>query len=460
MKIDKYENLLSVIDKSETGPVVPEKEWDRQYIGKTIKRLVKKYDVSWEAGAGVPADDALADRVFEAGMELARESGLYHLETHRRLIWTQDELDKVLAEAPSEITVGAGEDQATFHSRKTDEDSRVTVIGGPYGTLIPEELFVPLMLTYAREPLLDLIDNASLATSMGRAIRAHAPMEAICSWQEAQLTFEVLEKAGRPGLSVGCAANSASEISEITSTTYGGFRPTDWHHSSLVSELKLSNPDLLKATHFAHTGSFSHNFFNPIYGGYVGGGEGMAVVIVAGMVLMRASLMGETVNAGPSHAHLSCDTFPAMVPSQAIALSALSRNTHLITSGFMRPVAGPCVRDILYEIAALAIASVTSGAAFIKGVHSATGRFMGHTTALEARFTAQVSHAAEGMTRADADPIVRRLMAKYADRMSEIQIGKPFQEAYNLDTLEPIPEWQGMYDEVCQELDDEFGLKL
>jgi methylamine--corrinoid protein Co-methyltransferase len=149
-----------------------------------------------------------------------------------------------------------------------------------------------------------------------------------------------------------------------------------------------------------------------------------------------------------------------MIPSQAVALQALARNTNLIISGFTRPVAGPMVKDILYEIAAITIAQVVSGISFTKAVHTATGRFALHCTPLEAKFAGVVTHAAEGLSRADADPIVRSLVEKYQDAQKTIQSGKPFTEAYDLESLQPVPEWQAMYDEVLQELEADYSLKF
>lgn len=459
-KVDP-EIIGSVLNKTETGLVVEEQDWDRKYINQTIKDLVEKFDIGWEKGFyGVLADDDLADRVYQAGFELAVNTGLYCVDTSRQMLWSSKELENILANAPSEVTAGEGKDQVTFKKRSPEEDSRVGVIGGPYGIPVPEELFVPITTAYAREPIFDIIDVPSLQTTYGYNIRAESPWDQLAVWQEVKLTFEALEKAGRPGLPIGCANSAASALGELTSTSYGGFRQSDWHHNSIMSELKVSYADLIRAVHYAHTGSISHNFYNTIYGGYAGGGEGMAVAIVAGMILLRACLWGETFNPGPSHAHLSCNTFPAMIPSQTVALQALTRNTNLIISGFTRPVAGPMIRDILYEIAAITIAQVVSGISFTKAVHTATGRFALHCTPLEAKFAGVVTHAAEGLSRAEADPIVRSLVSKYQDSQKTIQAGKPFTEAYDLESLQPVPEWQDMYDEVLQELGEEYGLKF
>ena len=306
--------LLQVIDKADNGPIVTEAEFDREWIRKPIAGLVKKYDITWPKDTLVPADDALADRVFLAGLELARETGVWCIDTSRRMIFSQRELDEVIEASPSQVVIGEGADTVPMHARRPDENSRVATVGGAYGIPVPENQFTAIMLSYAQEPLIDFIDNASLTSTYGRPIRAGSPLEALACWQECDLSFEAIRRAGRPGMPIGCAENSPSAIGELSSTSYGGFRPTDWHHACFISELKTNYAELTKATHYARTGSHVHTFYNPIYGGYAGGGDGMAVVIVAGMILLQACYHAVTVNPGPSHPFLSCDTHPLMIP--------------------------------------------------------------------------------------------------------------------------------------------------
>jgi methylamine---corrinoid protein Co-methyltransferase len=458
-KVDP-ELIASVLAKAETGPVVEEADWDQNYTHKKIKELVTKYDIAWEKGTvGVPSDDAMADRLFEAGLELVLESGAYCVDSRRRMLWTRAEIDQVLANAPTEVTVGSGKGEVTFKRRDMEENSRVGVIGGPYGIPFPEDMFIPVTMAFAKEEIFDIVDVPSLETSYGHPIRAESAWDVLAIWQETRMVREALEKVGRPDLPIGGANSAASPLGELSATSYGGLKLTDWHHNSMMSELKLSYADLIRAAHYANTGAISHNFYNSIYGGYVGGGDGMAVAIVAGMIILRASLWGETVNPGPSHAHLSCNTFPDMIPSQALALQALARNTRLITSGFLRPVSGPVVKEIFYEIAAMTIAAIVSGGAFIKAVHTATGRFPRHSTPIEARFAGQVAKAAAGLNRVEADKMVLALIEKYKARQKTIEKGKPFEEAMNLETLEPTSEWNGMYEDAVREM-EALGLKL
>ncbi|MDJ0924174.1 MAG: monomethylamine:corrinoid methyltransferase [Acidimicrobiia bacterium] len=445
--------FLSVLDRAESGPVVTEKEWDRVYVNRTVQDLVDRYDIAFDRdNVGVPADDALADRLFEAGMELATSSGVFCLETQRRITFKRDELDDVLAAVPEEVAVGHDEEELMLRKRSVDGAGSIAFGGGPWGIAIGEEQFLPLALAYVKEPLIDFFCTPSLTSTYGRPIRARAPSDALACWQETRLTQEALRQAGRPGMAV-CAPNTtASAIGVLTTVSHDGLRPRNWHNNSFVSELKVSYEDLLRTAHFLHVGATVHNFYNSIFGGYAGGAEGTAIVHVASFVLMRAVLQGHFFNTGTSHAHLSANTLPLLIHSQSAGYQALSRNTNLTLANFTRPLAGPGERQLLDEVAAYQIATIPAGVEVAKGVQTATGRFEGHCSPLEARFAAQVARASVGMTRSDAHGLVQRLTARYEADANDVKPGRPFDQVYDLDELQPTADWQGTYEAACAEL--------
>ena len=61
-----------------------------------------------------------------------------------------------------------------------------------------------------------------------------------------------------------------------------------------------------------------------------------------------------------------------------------------------------------------------------------------------------------------ADPIARKLVALYADSqaLGDAMKGKHFTEVYDVDTVQPTPEWLGIYEEVCKEMEDMLGMAL
>jgi len=448
---DFYDYMLSVLDKTEKGPIVEIDEFDKQFIYLVIKDLIGKYDISWDPEVYVPADDHLADRLFQAGMELAGKTGVLCLDSSRRMIWSRDEVEYALTSTPSIVFLGEKKDQCAISKRSPEDDSPITVAGGAIGIPVPEELFLPVMVSIIQEPVIDIVDNASLLTTHKRPIRAESPWEVVACWQEVDLSFEAARIAGRPGIAIGCAENSPSEIGELATFNRGGFRETDWHHVGMISELKTSYSDLIKAVQYTRTGVVSQGFYNPILGGYAGGKEGIAIASVAGLILMRACYGVQTLNTGPSHPSLACNTHPLMLAAQNLAFQALSRNTNLLVSNMVRPVAGPGTKEILYEIAAHTIGAVASGISYTYGVHSAMGNHPSHTSGLESRFMGEIAHASIGLSRRVANDYVRGLVDEYADTLEMKLIGKPFPEIYDLKTLQPKRDWFQMYEEVKEE---------
>jgi methylamine--corrinoid protein Co-methyltransferase len=90
---------------------------------------------------------------------------------------------------------------------------------------------------------------------------------------------------------------------------------------------------------------------------------------------------------------------------------------------------------------------------------SSGGSIPRHASGLDSKICAEVTHSVSGMTRAEVNEIVKQIIPLYVDDLDKKPIGKPFEEVYDVDNVEPTPEWQDMYDEVRQELVD-FGLPL
>ena len=56
-----------------------------------LRRVVGKYGIKYEPQNPVPADDDLADRVWAAGMEFLYETGVYCVDTERRILFSRDQ---------------------------------------------------------------------------------------------------------------------------------------------------------------------------------------------------------------------------------------------------------------------------------------------------------------------------------------------------------------------------------
>jgi methylamine--corrinoid protein Co-methyltransferase len=116
------------------------------------------------------------------------------------------------------------------------------------------------------------------------------------------------------------------------------------------------------------------------------------------------------------------------------------------------PVSGPGTRTILYENAAFALMAIASGVSELEASHSAGGAVPRHGSGLDARICAEVARTMPGLTRLHANELVGRLVKLYQPEMQHKPIGRPFEEVYDIEKVEPTAEWQGIYDDVKEEL--------
>jgi methylamine--corrinoid protein Co-methyltransferase len=149
-----------------------------------------------------------------------------------------------------------------------------------------------------------------------------------------------------------------------------------------------------------------------------------------------------------------------MIWAIALGVQGLTRNTNMLVDTLVGPAGGPGTKTMLYENAAFVAATTVSGQSLMTSCHSASGGSVPrHASGLDSKICGEVTRAVRGMTRAEADEIVKQIIPLYVDDLDKKPIGKPFEEVYDIDNVEPTPEWQGMYDEVRQELID-LGLPL
>lgn len=453
--------LLAVLDRVESGPIVEESQWDMQLVPHEMARLQAEFKIKLRSPAEsvVLADDGLADRLFEAGLSLAEHLGAYCVSTSRRVCFSRREILDALEVAPTQVTLGDGNDRHTEHKRQVEDPTPMFIKGGGVGTPIPEELYLAVTQSYAQEPLVDAVINCTLERVYGREVRGRSPWEVLVGWHEAELSKAACRRAGRPGLGLGCVENAVSELSELSATSYGGFSPNDWHHVAMISEFKTDYMALSKLTHLVRTGSIIHAFYNTIYGGSCGGREGMAIAIVGGCILLQMLYMTNTHSVSPAHPFFDNDTTPEIMQAISLGQQALARNSRLLTDVVITPVSGPGTKTLLYECAAMAIMATASGACALIGPRSGAGIHAGHVSGLEARFTAEVARAAAGMSRQDADVLVRKLVEMYRSELNQRPVGQSFTEVYDPVTVQPRPAWLETYESVKAEL-REMGLGM
>lgn len=447
-----HPRLIEVLKRSETGPIMHEADFERKLVGPAIKRLVEKYEIRYTGEVCVNMDDDLADRVFQAGLDFASEVGVLNQSTSRIIQWTRDEVEEAVRNCRASASLGQGEQLCTVVARKPEDSQRVALFGGVVGISFPEHLYLPLTLSFLKQGIFDIVDSASLETAYGYPVKAGTGWEVLGARRESELAQEALELVGRPGTPLGAVQLAPTAWGSLAGVTWGGLRTFDHHHVPMTSEFKISNDLLAVITHVHNLGGFIGAYYNPIYGGHAGGAEGIAVAVAAGMILLNQVTIGHSYCTRPTHPFLGCDTTPEILWATSLGVQALTRNSNLMIAVLAGPAGGPGTKTMLYENAAIALMAVASGVSELEASHSAGGAVPRHGSGLDPRICAEVARTMPGLSRRQANELVAQLLKLYQPDLKKKPIGRPFEEVYDIENVEPTAEWQGIYDEVKEEL--------
>ena len=452
--------LWETMARSQSGPFVEEDYFIKKSLMPTIKNVVKKYDIKYDPSQPVPADDDLADRIWQAAVELFLTVGTYNQDTHRVIHFSEAELKEGLFAAPDQFIVGKNQEQRRFGNRHVEGSERPFIIFSPDITY-DEEIFFSACLSFFMEPLMDGICSPLLGNFLGRPMTSHFPLELGGSMHHAMTLRETARLAGRPDLffvAVGTAESDTAQIS--VSNDQWGIRAGDGRLCGAITEFMTNNQLLNKAMHYNQMGNLCGILPGAIYGGYAGGAPGTSVLQTAyhlqGLMVYGAAF----TQSFPFHLQYGTNTGREMLWIVSTFSQAVARNSHLVMDSNCFANAGPMTEMLFYEAAAHAIASVVSGnnlwtcAPCRNKVHN-------YGTPLEARMAAEAAHAvvAQGMTRGEANEVCNRLLHKYEEQIPIDNYGVPYQEAYDVLKCTPKPEFLELFHKVKEEI-GKMGVKF
>ena len=74
-------DILQICERAQKGQGISAESFDLDCVYATLLRQINKYDIKYDPDNPVPADDALADKVFEAAVDFFVECGVYFQNT-------------------------------------------------------------------------------------------------------------------------------------------------------------------------------------------------------------------------------------------------------------------------------------------------------------------------------------------------------------------------------------------
>lgn len=447
------ERLVEIFQRSRSGTFMKEAEYDL-LLASRVRELVREYEIKFDPQVVCPADDAMADRVFEAGVRLFCDVGVYHLDTQRVIKFSRAEVMEALRQAPSVLYLGEGADMVIARHRSVEDPVPSLNLSGPAGQPCSEDYYLELLISYAQEPYVDAIESGATLTYNGVDIMAGTLMEVKAVQRDSATAREAVRRVGKPGMHIGDCATGMTAIGKMAaSDPVNGLRPCDGRLIAQMCELKTDDDQLIRVPHLINYGSHRINLMTPLTGGVGGGPEGVAVVSVAEFLLGVVCYFATYHYLSITHIKWTNNSDPWGLYVLAMAGQAMARNTHLVFTDDPFTVCGPCTDELLYEVAAHTIIGEVCGY-HQHGVGSTGGNEVDHHTGLEAGFQGEVARATTraGITRERANEIALALLPKYKDTFNAPKRGKPFAQAYDVKTITPTQEWQDCYRRVKEEL--------
>jgi methylamine--corrinoid protein Co-methyltransferase len=453
-------NYLEILDRANTGPYISEENWDLEKVAMTARRLVKKYKVEYDPNEIVTSDPAIADAIYQAGYEMAVELGAYSRSTERIIEFSQDEIDAGIRNMKKTLVMGEGKDARTLHARTLDDDLPPLFFGGSPGTPVPERYFLANVMSYMQEPLIDLATCGTLVEVDGREVRTGNPIEIISTRRELQYMRQGLQRVGRAGMGMLAAQSSVSELGDLAVAHPDYLRPVDSHLVPVLNELKMDNRNISRAVNSLEYGMVNASLPCVIVGGLGGGPVGSAITNVASYLIANITCLADYHILHPIHVrHVATSTRDVLWVISATG-QAFARNAPAIIVADIYPKSGAGTKELLYETAANAIVNAVTGN-HLEGCGSADGNAP-NCSGLEARLMAEAALASHKMKMSpeEANEWVLKLLPKYEHVFTQDgNPGQPFDEVYDLQTIQPKDFWLKMYTEVKTEL-KEMGLKV
>jgi methylamine--corrinoid protein Co-methyltransferase len=199
--IEKALTVYETYLRSERGAKVTENVWDNKIVPNAALALKEKYDISF-GDEFIPTDPDLKKRLFQAGMEMLVSVGIYNVDTERIIRVTEDEVRAGIRAAPKRVQLGEYGDKVMIEPRKGNSSKKPVIQGGPTGATVSEDMFIPMIQSYAQEPIVDTIVNGVMATVGGVSSTTNTPFEIMGTLAEIRAVREACVRAGRPYMAI------------------------------------------------------------------------------------------------------------------------------------------------------------------------------------------------------------------------------------------------------------------
>jgi methylamine--corrinoid protein Co-methyltransferase len=425
-----------ILDRTMTGPVMDEQEFEIELFPTKIAEIVAKHKIERDPDEPIMSDPGMADAIFEAGLELLVEVGLYCKDTKRIVKFTEQEIREVIRTRKSEVTLGKDRDAITLKPR-APEDKQHPYTFLPAGTLTSDvDLYRLLALTVAQEPTCDGLIPAPIFGIRDIKLVSGTPAQTLLTITEAQIMNEVATWVGKPGMFFGFPMSATSPVALMHVFSSGLYNKYNCCMPVQVLQDMRINYDRFNQAYFAQQhGITPWMSSSPTLYAYLTGPEQAAVENIAHTLGMMAFSDGSLTQAMSCTVHGSYTGNDVWWTNSATALAA-ERNLKVpwLSLGTNGDPHGALTDEGWYATAAACITACVSGMEAMWLVGGVTG--------VEARWGGEMARAAADIKVSDGNAIIKKIADKCKEQNPK---PVPLDELYDLKTLTPKKEVLDQY---------------
>ncbi len=431
-------SLIELQNRALTGPVMKADDFDLEFSMK-LRELVAKYEIKYDPEM-VIVDDATADAVFKAGVELLADVGLYHLTTERVIKYTKEEVEEIAREYrenPGKHTFGKGKDEVTIQYR-TSTDTRPPTAYVGIASVAEEEWFMPFIQSVAQEETVEAMGIAPCVAKLGDIEpKAGTPSEVLVAQWEQQQIKEVLNRVGRPDMNCGLLS-TVSTVGGTMAMIGPGLREA--HNTQIgihiIPEQKVDWDRFMLAQFCQDRGIQPWQSSMSMIGGLCRDAADTAVGMVANMLGQLSYARGQLCSIFTNHMDGKWGT-RACQWAYSAAARASERNIKVCVGGIAAPNMDIWVmEEQLIQAVASVLVNTASGFTYL---------WVAGPTGLDARFVIEAMKATSGMEREKVNDLVQKLLTIMDEtEPKEFRFHIPFPDMYDLNTVQPLPEYEAM----------------
>ena len=419
-----------------------------------LRKIVNEYEIKYDRDDIVTSNNKLAEKLFDAACELIIKTGVYCSDTNRVIRFDQDDILEAVNNYPKESVFGEGRDRRVFRSRKPYDDKSPWCFVGGGITASSEEIAMAQVEGYGNIPFAYSISIPPIGNIKGMSIINGSPLEIYATIASVQAGRKTLLKSGRSGLPI---MNLISSATSATSTISGshpnfGLRQSDGWLIDFIAEFKVDFETFNKLAFILSIGGNVGSTAIPILGGYAGGPEGTAVIMVAYYLLGIILFRGTYHLTCPVHFRFGCSSTRECLCVYSIAKRAISQHLQYPDIGNGYASAGSGIKMYYYESACVNLCCVVSGYGGVETVHPAKGILIDGITPLDARFNAEIAHASAYIKEDKANEIAQKLLSEYENDIEHAPKGKRYQECYDVNTGKPYDEYVVLFNKMKESL--------